>query len=325
MPPTPYFFRLEDGTRLHVRHALPQDPGSLLGVLFYIHGMNGHANTAGQQAFFGGLRDAGFAVLVFDLPRHGYSEGEPRGYAGDFEALYEAGLRFASSVLTYDNACHECDLGIPGVMLHAIKKRPWFIFGESMGGLIALHIMNRARARGGPGAEKLAGLMLVAPALHIEALPPTWVSEALTCLTVPHFAELEMPKGINKSSQPDVALSIRDPEYARVSDLDDCARFPGVGLKYRGVMRWGQGSQFCRTFSAIDQELRAADYPLIVLHDPEDGVVSIKGSRRLLELSPSADKTLVEVPNGLHNLLHNERALAWRELSAWLTARCPDA
>ena len=62
-------------------------------------------------------------------------------------------------------------------------------------------------------------------------------------------------------------------------------------------MKWATGLMFIRMAEALKTEFASVRCPFVILHDPYDKVVNIKGSHDLLEMSltPPDQKTLVEV------------------------------
>ena len=60
--------------------------------------------------------------------------------------------------------------------------------------------------------------------------------------------------------------------------------------------------------------------PFLILHDPHEEVVSIEGSRRLLQESKTSDsnKKLVELPNYLHGLLCNHPDEVLKIVTEWM-------
>merc|ERR1711920_159931 len=130
-----------------------------------------------------------------------------------------------------------------------------------------------------------------------------------------------MPEGVSSSSKPDPALEIRDPEQRAMLELDDYHRFPGVGLGWKQKMRWGTASAFASLYAEIEDDMEDVECALLILHDPEDQITSASGSRRLIELAQSSDKTLVDAPNGLHDIISNQKDWALGVIAEWLVAR----
>lgn len=95
-PDSPSYWRLADGSRIAYRRYLP---GKLLHSepIIFLHGGPGVSDLEGDGAFFGRLREEGYAVYVYDQAGSGHSSRfeDPRGYsmwrgAADLEEIREA-------------------------------------------------------------------------------------------------------------------------------------------------------------------------------------------------------------------------------------------
>lgn len=320
LPQTPFYF-MDGGLKLHMRHWVPAEPDHLVGTIFFIHGLFAHVNRFTE--IFPMWARAGFAVLTFDLPGHGYSEGLPRAFIPDFEEVFRTFLRFVSLIMEPPGLGDEVYFGIMDAMVKRIRKLPYAFVGNSMGGMLALHVANRLQDSTSPWACRCRGLVALSPSLAFKMPPPpvTWM---LLNFVVPFAPAAPVPPWVVKASKPNPRHCYKDLETAAVWDLDDAERFPGVGLSWHGGMRWGQAGAFARMSRSLDDEMRAASYPILILHDPGDVICPVAGSDRLMLLSPSNDKTLVEVPGGLHFLLANEPEFVNKVMLSWLTSHFKD-
>lgn len=312
-PKTPHFFSY-NGDRLHVRHWLPASTATCKGTVFYIHGLNGHLN--GLASIQKAIAQAGFAVLGLDIVGHGYSEGL-RSYVEDFEDVFDSVLHFVGLVMGSLADDDESDLGLSDSILKLMRSKPYFFLGESMGGMLAMYVSIRLHQDSGVCTERHEGTILIAPSLAVS-IPSPPVVALLQTVVVPLAREQLMPESVSKASRPQPELQWRDPEEAHLRELDDWNRFPGVGLSWKERMRWATASAFASIYQGIDDEMKAVDFPFLVLHDPDDGICAYSGSEKLVELSPSQDKKLVEAKGALHDVSTNELPWVLDQILPWL-------
>lgn len=129
--------------RLYYQGWLPVSEAK--AVLVVVHGLAEHS---GRYSRFGGyFASRGFAVVGFDLPGHGRSEGE-RLFIGSFSQFSESLDQFLSEVREW------------------FGGRRVFLVGHSMGGLIAALYLAE-------GEHKVSGAVLSGPAvIPPPGLPP---------------------------------------------------------------------------------------------------------------------------------------------------------
>ncbi len=70
-------------------------------------------------------------------------------------------------------------------------------------------------------------------------------------------------------------------------------------------MKYGTGAMFIELGITTRNILPTVSCPFMILHDPEDQVCTIRGSRNLMEQSQTevCAKSLVELPGGYHVLV----------------------
>jgi len=267
-------FQARDGTALAATHwkAATAEPR---GVVVIMHGLKDH--TGHYAAFAARLTAAGYAVHAFDLRGHGRSAGPrvaPRrwvDYADDLE-------RFLAAVEQRE----------PG--------RKVFLFGHSMGGAIAALVALEHQPR-------LAGLILSAPALAVEAPPLLLAFTQLAGALLPGAKALDLPNTEFSS----------DPAVGKAMDADPLiSQGPGPARTASGLI---DGMR--RIWARVDQ----LTIPVLALHGTRDALTAPSGSRALIAAAPSPDKTL-RIYDGLrHDLLHEPRHdVVEADIVAWLDA-----
>ena len=274
-------FQSVDGLALHGRVWRP-DFGAK-GLVLIAHGLGEHAGRYAGLA--GRLMVAGYAVYSYDHRGHGESPGE-RGmverfgeYADDLAAVLPAVRADAASRVG--------------------ERRPLFLFGQSMGGLVAAEYVQER------GADGLAGLILSAPALQVPDDLSPFVRKIAPLLN------RVLPKAY--AAKLDVGELSRDPVVGRAFTEDPLAD-PRVRVRL--------GYELLQASEAIRQtDASAFTLPLYLLHGEADTLTDPDGSRWLYEHAPSRDKTLRLLPDVRHEP-HNDpdKEAIVAELIAWLDA-----
>ncbi len=309
LPQTNGCFQAPSGHRLHIRAVLPPAGRSITAVLLYCHGLNSHVNGRSWAAgYYPRVASEGFALFAVDIMGHGYSEGV-RGLVEDWDDVFddlECFLEALMGVADPQPSAAEFDAGISAKVLAQVRRLPIFAIGTSMGGMIGMYmglrLQNNENLR-----TKFKGVVMGCPALGVD-LPPKAIQFLLRNLVVPLFKTSEMPAAVSSSSKakPSWSFDLGVPSQKTIVEMEirDCAsRFPGKGLGWRKGMLWGTAGAFSSLYSHIEDDMQEVEYPFLVLHDLEDKVCFVSGSHRLMELSPSDDKTFEAVDaGGLHCL-----------------------
>jgi alpha-beta hydrolase superfamily lysophospholipase len=178
---------------------------------------------------------------------------------------------------------------------------PVFLFGHSMGGLVALlYTLNRA--------PDFRGLLLSAPAIEVNPdLAPFLrrVAQGLGRLA-PTLPTVHSPQGVIS----------RDPAVVEAARQDP--------LNYHGRTLARTGAELLRAGDEAQSRLHELRTPFLVCHGTADPLASPVWSRRLYERAAAEDKTL-KLYNGLYHETFNEpeQDAVLADLGAWLAARLP--
>jgi len=183
------------------------------------------------------------------------------------------------------------------------RNTPFFIFGHSMGGLIALRAVQR-----NPGL--FHGMVLMGPLIQItEEIPPSQILAArLVNYLVPTFQAKSFPLD-HVTSDPDMLLKLKvDP------------------------LRWNEGMKISMILSLhnaiqlVNAHLPKVTTPFLCIHAENDKLCSIEGSRHLHEVATACnDKSLITFPEGEHHLFAEIPDIRWRAINeavVWITDRC---
>jgi alpha-beta hydrolase superfamily lysophospholipase len=251
---------------------LPDQP--LRAVVALVHGFGEYG---GRYTYLAeALTEAGFALSTFDHRGHGHSPGL-RGH-----------IDHADQFLT--------DIGASLAVAKALApSKPLFLFGHSMGGLLALDYAIR-------NPEGLTGVIVSAPLLTQPNVAP-WINYVATALS-----RIKPDFGMDTGVKPQVIS--RDPAEIKRYGEDPyvhgraTARF---GTELRAVQAWtvAHAGELC--------------IPLLLYHGSGDPLVPIGGSRAFFDSVQVADKQWVEWPGGYHES-HNDlhRAEVFATIVDWL-------
>lgn len=247
------------------------------------------------------------------LLTHGFAEYAER-YVERYHALVPKLNALGFDVYGWDMSGHGRSPGARGVAdlkgaladhraaRRALKDKPLFLFGHSLGGLVTA-------ASVAEDGNDITGVVLSAPALLITAP-----------------AHLRAIAGI---------VSIFAPSARLVPPLDveGLSRIPEEVEAYRNDPMVSDTRVPAKTgATAIDVAERAwRRYPawrtpVLVLHGEKDTAANCEGSKRFAATIPAVDKQLVLYPEGRHELLNDlERDAAMGVITTWLQDRSPAA
>jgi len=248
-----------------------------VGVVAIVHGLHEHGGR--YAAVAARLARAGHASYAVDHPGHGRSPGT-RGNIGSMAGTVD---------------------GVAALVRLAAQRHPGlplFVYGHSLGGLIALQYLT-----GSPDAG-IRGAVISAPALDTSAA-----------------------SGVQRRVAP--VLSRLLPDLGVLSlDAEAISRDPAVVADYRndplnhtGKVRARTGSEMMLTVAGMPQRLRSLTMPLFVLHGGADRLVPTAASEMVPAYAGSADLTRTVYP-GLFHEPHNEpeKEQVLDDVVAWLDA-----
>jgi alpha-beta hydrolase superfamily lysophospholipase len=119
-----FTFKAADGTKIFTYRWMPDDASAIKGVVQIAHGMAEHA--ARYERFADALTKAGYAVYANDHRGHGKTAGSQDrvGYFAD-EKGWEKVMEDMHT--------------LTGIIKKECPKKPFFLFGHSMGSLLSRH------------------------------------------------------------------------------------------------------------------------------------------------------------------------------------------
>jgi acylglycerol lipase len=248
-----------------------------VGAVVLVHGVHEHGGRYRHVAER--LAAAGYAVHAVDHPGHGRSPGS-RGNIGSMAAAVHG----VAELTRFAGDEH------PGV--------PLFVYGHSLGGLIALQYLT------GTPEARVAGAVISAPALDTSAASPVQRAVApLLSRLLPDLGVLQL----------DTEAVSRDPEVVRDYRTDP--------LNRTGRMVARTGAELMATALGMPRRLPGLRMPLLVLHGTADRLVPPAASEVVRAHAGSPDLT-VRVYEGLFHEPHNEpeKDAVLTDVLTWLDA-----
>lgn len=301
--------------RIHIRSHWPKDEktGESVvpkAIIVLVHGYASHINRPPHSYLRDFYASHNIAYITFDTFGHGYSTGT--------KALVLPGEELTNLVLKVVNLCYSGPIMSENHFFDKPKDGvpvtvPLFLMGHSMGGAVALLSAFKLRQAG----INFQGCVLLCPAL-IVAEPPLVVRWAVDNVIAPLFPTACIPASMSTFKDPhDTWLS---DDYIRYLEAD---RFPvnPEGLLWGGEMRYATASHLLALCNQAVKSIPFVTHPFVVLHDPEDKITPMAGSRLLFEQSGTdpGDKQVIELTGGAHDLFINRldevavRSVAWIE------------
>lgn len=244
----------------------PCEPApALRGLVCIIHGYTDESSWFIQLTAVA-IAKAGFRVCALDLQSHGYSEGKPRAHFPKIQPLVD-----------------DCNQ-LFGELRRQNKNLPAFLFGESMGGAIAILMCLTC--------TDWDGLVLSGAMCGVsKKFKPMWPLEEL----LPIVAFIA-PKWQIPFMGPPAYKSYKEP------------------WKRELVFKSPNGNPIRKATAATSLELlRVCDYitkncnqlrvPLLLVHGGEDKICDPESARFVYDSAASTDKTLRIIPDMWHQFI----------------------
>lgn len=273
-----------DGARLPLRHWLPKGSPPR-AILIALHGFNDYSNFFKDTGPF--LASSGIATYAYDQ----------RGFGKTANAGYWTG----DKTMTQDLET------LVGLMRGSHPGIPLFVFGESMGGAVAMVTAATARKRGTP--LDIDGIILSAPAVWGRETMP-WYQTSVLWLGAHVFpGALMTGRGLKivPSDNIDMLIELgRDPLVIKKTRVDAI-----YGLT-----------------NLMDAALEAAfdlQEPMLILYGKKDEIIQKEPTELMLSRLPSAGKDerdIIFYENGYHMLTRDlQGPTVWNDIRRWIAGR----
>jgi len=258
MEPVQFSIHTQDDINLYALDWAPQ--GEPKAVVCLLHGLGEHCSRYDHVAR--ALNQAGYAMLAFDLRGHGRSGG-PRGHAPSADAFLE----------DIDHLFVQAEKRYPG--------KPRFLYGHSLGGILALYYCLRRK-------QDISGLVSTGAGLRSPLMEQKLkVAFANTMAAI--LPTMTLATGLNTEH-----LS-REPQVAQ-----DYRNDPLVHYKASLAM----ASSTIRAAQWTMEHARELTCPLLLMHGSADQLTYPSGSQEFSRrVSGSCSLRLWD---GLYHEIHNE-------------------
>ncbi|RAL40203.1 hypothetical protein DM860_008343 [Cuscuta australis] len=284
-----WYERNSKGHDIFCKSWLPKPGVRIKGSLCFCHG---YGDTC--TFFFEGIAKyiaaTGYGVYALDHPGFGLSDGL-HGYVRRFDDIV-------------DNANEQfCKMKVRP----EVRGLPHFIFGQSMGGAVALKAILKE-------PSDWDGIVLVAPMCKIaeELTPPVPLQKVLILMS--NF----MPWAKLVPTQDLAELAFREPMKRKLA--------PYNVICYSDRTRLKTAVELLNATKFIESQVDKVHSPMLILHGASDKVTDPRISQFLYERALSKDKTLKLYEDGYHCILEGEpddRILTvLNDIVAWLDHRC---
>ncbi|KAL3501724.1 hypothetical protein ACH5RR_036173 [Cinchona calisaya] len=277
------------GQEIFCKSWLPKPGVHIKGAVCFCHGY-GDTCTFFFEGIAKHIAASGYGVYAIDHPGFGLSEGL-HGYVPHFDGIVDNVLEIYKIIK-----------GRPEII-----GLPRFIFGQSMGGAVALKSLLK-------DPNEWDGIMLVAPMCKIaEAMtPPVPLQKILILLSrVMPTAKLVPQKDLAE-------LAFRELKKRKMADYNV--------ICYSDQTRLKTAVELLNATKYIESQVEKVASPMLILHGAADKVTDPQVSKFLYERASSQDKTLKLYEGGYHCILEGEpddRILeVLSDMILWLDSRC---
>lgn len=277
------------GQEVFCKSWLPKPGVQIKGALFFCHGY-GDTCTFFFEGIAKHIAASGYGVYAIDHPGFGLSEGL-HGYVPDFDAIVDN-----------VNEQYKKMKGRPEII-----GLPRFIFGQSMGGAVALKSLLKQ-------PHEWDGILLVAPMCRIaeDMTPPVPLQKLLILLSrVMPSAKLVPTKDLAE-------LAFREANKRKMA--------PYNVISYSDRTRLKTAVELLNATKYIESQVEKVAAPMLILHGASDKVTDPQVSRFLYEKASSKDKTLKLYEGSYHCILEGEpddRILTvLNDIISWLDSQC---
>lgn len=320
------------GSKLHVRTKWPMNAVS--NIIIFLHGYASQSNRPTQRYLASQFNTLETAFVTFDFTGHGFSEGQ-RGLIRSPDVLIDDAL----SVLLALFGCASIDCELERQLL-GDEPVSVFVMGHSMGGGVAIllsHLLSQTQDL--PSyftpfyqqhfdflrykiARKFRGAIFICPVVLLSSIPSIIRTYTIGLLASLLPADYLLPSFFFEEVS-SMQKSWASAKYRDYISADSYPKNP-EGLTYGGNMYLRSLISILELADLVQSVIPALDFPFLVLHAPEDAIVSYQGSLLLLEKTIRIEherKSLITTPNMLHDIVANDAVNITTLIMNWVGDR----
>lgn len=262
-------------------------PG-LRGIVAMIHGYTTESSWVLELTAVA-IAKTGFLVCALDLQGHGYSEGYP-GHIPNIQLVVDDCSQFFGSVRAEN------------------PKIPGFLYGESLGGAIAVLMCLKQQ-------KEWNGLVLHGAMCGVsKKMKPVWPIEKLLPI-----AACIAPKWKIVITRPPESISYKEEWKRKLVE-----KSPNRERLASGKPLAATALEFLRVCEFIERNCCELEVPMLVVHGGNDKVCEPNSAKKFYELVASKDKSLKIVEGMWHMLIGepNETVeLVFGSIMSWIVER----
>ncbi|WP_400163143.1 lysophospholipase [Brevibacillus sp. TJ4] len=264
---------------MYIKHKWLVTDDDSQGIVVLVHGTGEHYGRYQHVGEY--LNRCGWDVYTGDLPGWGRTSGR-KGHIDSF-------AQYTDTVRAW----------VEEALEDAAERRPVFLLGHSLGGLVAVRFITAYERRG-----ELAGMILSSPCLQLKLQVPAWKTQLARLLDT-IWPTLSMANGITPE------MVSRDPEVQRAY-VSDPYNVPKVSV------RWFQ--ELHRAMDEAWKQRKKLDIPLLVLQAGDDSLIESAAVERFATGLPHC--TFHLFPGLRHELLNEpEKNEVMQRIEGWMTAK----
>ncbi|XP_078178194.1 caffeoylshikimate esterase-like [Carex rostrata] len=257
------------------------------GIVAMVHGYASESGWVFETTAVA-IAKLGFHVCAIDLPGHGRSEG-PRGHIPSVAPVIDNCIQFFDDVRASNS------------------HLPAFLYGESLGGAIAMFISLRQK-------EEWRGLVLNGAMCGVSRdFKPVWPLEKLlpaAAMVAPNWRVV-------------VAGNLVERSYKEKWKRELVRRCPRAKRSFEYPPA-STALELLRVCEEVGRKCMEVELPLLVLHGEDDAVCDVESAELVYDLAASTDKTLKVLPGMWHQLIGEGKEIlevGFEVIFSWLKER----
>ncbi|CAL4949943.1 unnamed protein product [Urochloa decumbens] len=255
------------GLRIFTQRWTPLPPTPILGAVAVVHGFTGESSWMVQLTAIH-LAAAGFAVAALDHQGHGFSEGL-QGHIPDINPVLD-----------------DCDAAFDAFRAEYPPPLPCFLYGESLGGAIALLLHLRRKDLWRDGAVLNGAMCGVSPRFK-----PPWPLEHLLAAAAAVIPTWRV--AYTRGNIPERSFKV---EWKRKLALASPRRTTAPP-------RAATALELLRVCRELQGRFEEVELPLLAVHGGDDTVCDPACVEELFRRAGSRDKTLRVYPGMWHQIV----------------------